>query len=249
MSGPVVVLRGNSDVTSDLFVAACERLDLPVLDVDLRVDRCSVEVTRRGASVRINAKTVEPSVVFNRTGINGLGLSSADGLARQRSTSWRNRHTEGREEQGVMLAVFEAWQTSGVRLLNNPRATDLTLMPNAVGDRVRLAGGRCQPTPQRPGDVSVLICGGVGIKANGDAGGDHLELARLVADAAQFDFGCVRISGRDRLTATGWSPIPLLEEWDEPELLALAIVSQACGIDVDAIHPPSARYFVSDLGI
>lgn len=244
----MLVLRGGPDATGDLLVAATARLDSAVLDVDLRVDRFSVDVTRSGAQVRLNGEVVHPTVVINRTGINGLGLSSTDGLARQRSSSWHERHTEGREEQGVMLAVFEAWQTQGVTVLNDPRATDLTLMPNAVSDRIGRAGGAFRASPPAEGDVSVLLCRGTGITASAQAGSEHLDLARRVAVAAEFELGSARIRPGKQLVACAWTPFPTLEEWDEPELLALSIMVEATGADLETLEPSPPRYFVPDLG-
>ena len=245
----IVVVRGGGDPTADLLSVAARRLGQHVQDIDLRIDRLTIDVTSDGATVRAGQRTLEPSLVFNRTEINGLGLSSGDGLKRQIATHWRDRHTQGREEQGLLLAVFEAWERTDVTLVNRTRAADMSLMPNSVVDRlVRMGEAVHRGKPTSP-QTEVLICAGVPIAHRGaTADRRHQALARRVADAAEFSLGAVRMSTGANVVVRGWTHRPLLEQWDNPEAVAVAIVAATANLDPDALHDVPPRYFVDDLG-
>lgn len=244
----VLVISAGGDPTADLLVLAAQRLGHDAGTVDLRSDRLTLVVDPDGARVRRNGQTLAPEVVVNRSSVNGLGLASPGALVRQRDTSWRRRHVAAREEQGLLLAVFDVWQRSGVVVADLPRAADLALMPNAVIERLGRSG--VPVNRSLDGTTEVLVARGRGVAHRGDEAGDaHLATALSVADAAEFGVGSVGLADqRGVLVVTGWSHQPELHTWPEPETVAMAVLANLVGETPAQLGESPPPFFVEDLG-
>lgn len=244
-----VVVHDGWDATAELLADAGRRLGADVVELDLRIDRLGVRIGPGGAEVRHGGRELRPDVVINRSSVTGLGLASAPMLDRQRPHGWHDRHIAARQEQGVLLGAFDAWERAGAALLNATTAEDLALMPNAVTERLVRAG--VGVTRREDIDVvEILVAGGRGIahRLGTNPTGAHLRTALAVAGHAGFELGTVRVrTGIEHAAVSGWDHRPDLTSWPRAERIALAVWSTMVQLDPDALTDPPPRFFVDEL--
>lgn len=125
----LLLFTDGPDVTADLLVQAATGLGLDARTLQLDRDRLTLRV---GADVSIecDGDVLVPDVVINRCTANPSGLPSVASLSRQSVGSWSGRFAAAREEQGLLLAVLDAWETLGVTVVNPPAVEARSLMDN-----------------------------------------------------------------------------------------------------------------------
>ncbi len=201
----ILVLTDGADHTAEAFADAAIVAGHRVVLADLRVDRFSLRI---GASepLRMNGTVIEPSVVLNRTGVNGLGLAPPSALLRAPFETWYGRHVVAREEQGLLLALFDRLALDGVRILNPPRATELALMRNLVVER--LASRRVVFAAPTGGRVERLLVldGRIFLRPGQSQPPRGVQIAaKAIAEVAEFQLGEIVAE----TTEAGW----LLQDW------------------------------------
>lgn len=244
----VLVILNGSDPTGLLLAGAAARLGHATHVADLRRARFELRTGSDGA-VWLDGAPLAVDAVVNRTDVNGLGLASPAALRRQLGSAWYELHSAAREEQGLLLAVLDAFELSGTRVINGPAAVELELMRNLVVERLARRGVALTPT--EVSDVSYLVTGGrVALQPGQDRPSpDVLGVCKLVSEVTHFDLGAVRFglsAGGHRLV--GWTSRPELTHLDLDtagaiaESLMLELVGKA---DNDAVPP--LRPFIPDM--
>jgi hypothetical protein len=244
------VVHDGWDPTAELLADAGRRLGVEVVELDLRHDRLGVRIGGDGAEVRHGATTLRPDIVVNRTTVTGLGLASASLLERQRPHGWQDRHVAARQEQGLLLAVFDVWERAGAIVMNPTTAEDLSVMPNAVVERLGRAGVVVDRRVATEDTVEILVARGRGIAHRGgrEPGRTDLSAALLVAAQAGFDLGSVRLRpDAGRPTVTAWDHRPDLTGWADAERIGLAVWSTVVELDTRALVDPAPRFLVDEL--
>jgi hypothetical protein len=147
--GEALILVEGYDPGAGLLASAFRRHRWSVRVADLRFGWPPLDASADPVVVRLDGRSVDVDIVINRTGISGLGLSSAAALDRQLPTSWSGRHLAAREEQGLMLACLDVWDRAS-RPYNSVRTTDRRLLRPAVEAELAADGvpvGRVDSTP------------------------------------------------------------------------------------------------------
>ncbi|MEM9608041.1 MAG: hypothetical protein AAGA99_11515 [Actinomycetota bacterium] len=246
----LLVVSDGWDPTAQLLGDAGRRLGGAVTELDLRLDRLTVEVGPEGADVRHRGRRLRPDVVVNRSGITGLGLADGALLERQRPHGWFERHVAARQEQGLLLAATDAWARSGATVLNPPTSEDLSLLTNAVVERLARRGVRTRRAGTSD-EIEIVVASGRGVtyRADGEAPDRSMvEVATIVAAAAGFDVGSVRLVSDDRgVVVTGWDHRPELSTWPDADRIALGILLTVPGLDGRELGTTPPRFFAEDL--
>ena len=135
----LLLLTDGPDVTADLLRQAAMGLGFDTRVVELGRDRVTLRI---GASVSIecDGEVLAPDVVINRCSANPSGLPSVASLNRQSVGSWSGRFAAAREEQGLLLAVLDAWEALGVTVVNPPAVEARALMDNWFALRMAREG-------------------------------------------------------------------------------------------------------------
>lgn len=244
----VVVVLDGADPTGLLLAAAAARIGHDTSVVDLR--RSAFELrTGPGAGVRLHGAPLLVDAVVNRTLVNGLGLASAAALRRQAGSTWYELHSAAREEQGMLLAVFDWFAHEGVRVINPPRAAELESMRNVVIERLarRGVGVDARATP----DASYLVAGGRIVLQPGQErpAASLLMSCALLAEIAGFDLGTVSFeSSCGEPKVVGWASQPDLTHLDvaTADAIAQSMVLELLGTSGGAAVSPT-RPFVPDM--
>lgn len=246
----MLIVAGGADPTTELVVEAAHELGIDVDLIDLRSHRLSVRVGDEDRAVLNGDRALNPLVVFNTTSVNGLGLAGADALVRQRSRRWRYRHTAAREEQGVLLAAFAQWRESGVVLVNSPEAHDLSLMPNAVVDRLDRAGVPVNRKLIEGTRTEILLAAGRVVAHLGPVPTTgQVEIARQTAIAAGFELGSVEIFTRPSgiEVVAGWTHQPELWRWPDQDECSRAILRSFPELEPGGPASHERVFFVPEL--
>ncbi|MFC4944434.1 hypothetical protein [Pseudonocardia sp. GCM10023141] len=252
------VLEGD-DPGAALLAAAFRRHGWRARLLDVRFTRPTLDACAEPAgAVRIDGNGDAPDIVINRTATSGLGLPGPAALERQLPLTWSGRHLAAREEQGLLLAVFDCWDRDS-RLYNPVRAQDRRLVA-ALPTRVDL------PPDGRRGACWIVDDTIVAACAEQDGGGWRqvavsaatAELARGVAATSDLRLGqvdCWQQRGGSTIV-TDWSPIPPFHTLrartgiDVAALAVAALVGEpvaaappflAADLESNLLAPPSAR--------
>lgn len=239
-----MIIEGG-DPTGVLLAHATAHLGHATTLVDLR--RARVELrTGPGGGVRFDGVPLDVDVVVNRTGINGLGLAPPAALQRQVGATWYELHSAAREEQGLLLAVFDWFELNGVRVINPPEAVEMESMRNLVIERSARRGVAI--TPSETVNSSYLVTGGrVALQQGQDRPTtDVLSACKLVSESALFDIGEVRFGTGG--TVVGWTSRPHLAPRDVgvARALAGALMEELIGRSGSATVPPG-RPLIPDM--
>ena len=125
----LLLIADGPDVTADLFGKAATGLGLEARTVQLDRDRLTLRVGV-DLSIECDGDVLLPDVVINRCSANPNGLPSVASLRRQSIGSWSGRFAAAREEQGLLLAALDVWETLGVTVVNPPAVEARSLMDN-----------------------------------------------------------------------------------------------------------------------
>jgi hypothetical protein len=236
------------DPTGYELADACARLGHDTVVVDLRRSRLELEVGP-ASGVRIGGEPLVADVVVNRTGVNGLGLAAPAALVRQSGRTWYELHSAAREEQGLLLAIFDHLLLGGVRVINPPEAAELELMRNLVIERL---GGKGIPVNVGGApDVRYLVAGGRIALQPGQHRPDPMVLrtCKQVAGVAEFDLGEVSFEvaeGAPRLVE--WTSAPDLGHLDPAVAGAMSeSVMRALLGETGHSAPLPSRPFIEDM--
>ena len=190
---------------------------------------------------------VDADVVVNRTGVNGLGLAPPAALQRQIGATWYELHSAAREEQGLLLAVFDWFALNGVEVLNPPEAVEMESMRNLVIERLARRGVPINPKGSESG--SYLVTGGRIALQPGQVRPSSavLNACKLISDVAAFDIGEVWF-GPGEAVVVGWTSKPELTHLDLRVARALAesLMEELIGRSGSATVPPG-RPFIPDM--
>lgn len=189
----VVVITDGNDPTAISMADGAANLGHDSTVVDLRMDRIDLRVGMEPV-ISMHGMPLESDVVINRTGVNGLGLASGPALIRQRGRTWYELHSAAREEQGLLLAVFDAFSHSGTMVINAPVAAEMNLMRNLVVER--LARHRVYVAGGAGGRTRYIVAGGrvVLLPDQSRPEDDVLRICRRVGEVAGFDLGWIEFS-------------------------------------------------------
>jgi hypothetical protein len=180
--GKALILVEGDDPCAGLLASAFRRHRWSVRVVDLRFGWPTLDASADPVVVRVDGCPVDADIVINRTGISGLGLSSAAALDRQLPTSWSGRHLAAREEQGLMLACLDVWDRAS-RLYNPVRTTDRRLLRPAVEAELAANGVPVGRVDGAPGEVTAcwVVDGEVAASATRPLDGPWRETAPSTA--------------------------------------------------------------------
>ena len=244
----VLFVVDGDDPTGLTLARAAARLGHSTTLGDLRRTRFELRTGSDGGPF-LDGAPVDVDVVVNRTDVNGLGLASPVALRRQLGSTWYELHSAAREEQGLLLAVLDAFELSGTRVINGPAAVEMDLMRNLVVERLARRGVAL--TPSEVSYVSYLVtCGRVALQPGQDRPGpDVLGVCKLVSEVAHFDLGAVRFglsAGGHRLV--GWTQRPELTHLDRDTASAIAesLMLELVGKADNGTVPP-LRPFIPDM--
>ncbi len=221
-TGLLVVTDSDDALASGLVMWARKR-ELSVTEIDLRTVRPSIRIQGGTARVHLGLRSTSPAVVLNRTTISSLGMPSRDATDRRSTMTFDRRYAAAREEQGLMLAAFAIWASTGSRVISPVSASDTYLRPELARrwlseDEISMGSTGGPQILVAGGEIMRAVSNGSVVDLSPPTAATALRAARRLGIAA---LGRIDMApGDEQAEIAGWHPLPLRRGPVSPDIIA-----------------------------